>query len=856
MLFASLVLNLLLNGFWNITAALPTAGGGSGSGPGTRQPVGTPETIPEKTFITRALVNGDGFPAAQVTHLNGFITHALQFHTTYGFAPITINSFEDVLNHYQALSAQIDRIRIVSHGNDKFLFCPMFNGGSWNYGMHTAYLEALQDSDEQGLRYVIGSTPPPSPTLLDATSTIVSGIRDVNSGVLAPFGLQASGNPTGELLKFFEVVNDFYQVQHGTLVVGNALLTASQKTTLNNSLNLIEASIRGRLIGTTISGTVVTAAHLDALKAAVMAETPVNLGFIGSVQNLSSSALGNIQTALAASPRVENDIRSAFERSGEPLFWGNVGGLVAGLEIFSPASLNLGGTQRDAAFITGDADLNSFATVGSDLNFLAKGGRVTINGVAATPAQRTELRAGLIALSDVIKARIPSTTATVAQLNAFRTALEGLDLNKSALSGWKRMIEPQFVEMTAANQAMNNNFRTKLNHFRGLMKVSDASKIDVRGCLVGKTQSFVTLLRNFWGTSTNKPTVTAPEWFQVFGFNISPRQGTNIYSDIDSLQSSGISAQNITSADITTSASEWQGLIDFDPHYTFISGLFAGTPRNFATLGWRQWQAGGSGAGIPVLRMEARRVDDFHTLNLGQLIERFAVIFEIASGSVPNATVRGRLDQLQPHLVTYKAKSDQVAAGPAAGELPTIATELTTLAGAITGIAGFAAPAVTLPPAGNSLAEIQTSITNIGTHLDTILGTDLNGFFTAITAWTGHANAKLRYYFTIGLPLPLQSSSHPNSIVMRVCGSGSTTEQNAQIAAALKSWMRIQWTGTTAQAAAMNTVIDTLAISTDAQRNAAARWSMVAEDDPSVTPTADAGLSPTQAFRDHLVTKP
>lgn len=855
MQYASLVYNLIPNGFWNITAALPTAGGGGGA-PATRLPVGTPETIPEKTFITRALVSGDGFPAAQVTHLNGFITHAVRFHTTYGLAPITINSFEDVLNHYQALSAQIDRIRIVSHGNDQFLFCPMFNGGSWNYGMHTAYLEALQDSDEEGLRYVIGGATRPSPTLMDSTSTIVNGIRGVNSAVLAPFGLQASGNPTGELLKFFEVVNDFYQVQHGTLLVGNALLTAIQKTALNNALNLIEASIRGRLIGTTISATVVTAAHLDALKAAVMAETPVNLGFLGAVQNLSSSALGNIQTALAASPRVENDIRSAFERSGEPLFWENVGGLVNGLERFSPAALNLGGTQKDITFITGNADLNSFAIVGSDLNFLAKGGRVTINGVAATPAQRAELRTGLIALSDVIKARIPSTTATVAQLNAFRTALEGLDLNKSGVSGWMGMTAPQFVEMTAANQAMGSNFRTKLNHFRGLMKASNASKIDVRGCLVGKTQSFVTLLRNFWGTSSNKPTVTAPEWFQVFGQNLTLRTNSTIYGDIDTLQSSGISAENITSADITTSASQWQGLIDFDPHYTFISGLFAGTPRNFATLGWRQWQAGGNGAGIPVLRMEARRVDDFHTLNLGQLIERFAVIFEIASGSVPNATVRGRLDQLQPHLVTYKAKSDQVAAGPDASELPTIATELTTLAGAITGIAGFAAPAVTLPPAGNSLSEIQTSIANIGTHLDTILGTALGGFFTAVTARTGHANARLRYYFNIGLPLPLQSSSHPNSFVMQVYGSGSTTEQNTQIAAALRSWMRIQWTGTPAQIAAMNTVIDTLAINTSTQRAAAASWSMVAEDDPSVTPTADAGLSPTQAFRDHLVTKP
>ena len=80
--------------------------------------------------------------------------------------------------------------------------------------------------------------------------------------------------------------------------------------------------------------------------------------------------------------------------------------------------------------------------------------------------------------------------------------------------------------------------------------------------------------------------------------------------------------------------------------------------------------------------------------------------------------------------------------------------------------------------------------------------------------------------------------------------------KNTMIASAIKSWMRIQWTGTPAQIATMNTVITALAIATNAQRNLASQWAIVAEDDPSVTPTTDAGLSPTQDFRNHLITRP
>ncbi len=852
MLYPDLVYNLLLSGFWNITAALPTGS------TGTRQPVGVPETIPEKTFISRQLQSGDGFPTAQMNHLNGFIQIATQFHTTYGLAPITVNSFEDIVNRHRTLTAQIERIRLVSHGNDSFLFFPIFNGGLWSYGMHTEYLRALKDSDEDGLRYVIAGDPPSSPTLIDGVSQIVSGMTSFNVAVVTPLG----SPPSAAVQKFIEVVNDLYQVQNGTIAVetGNpvkTLITAAQQTTLNTSLGLIEASIRAAIAA---SGSTVTPTQLDAFKTAVLAATPVQLEFLGSMQNLGATVLADVQTALAAAPRVEGDIRTALVGStADPLFLNYLDGLVSGLNLFNPSVLTLGGTAFDTvAAIQGNSDVEAFFNSCMDLHFV-KNGPVSINNTPATPAQRISLRGGVLAISDIIRTRIsgtPGTTITAGKLNALRTAIENLPLRKSAITGGRMTISPNtFTELNAANRAMNDHFRTKLDHFRGLMQAADASKIDIRGCLVGKTPAFLMLLRDFWGGMANKPTVNAPEWFQIFGFELSFHSNATVYGDIDTLANTGIPAKHIDDTDVTTSIIRWRALIDFDAHYDFITALFAGNMRDFATLGWGVWQTGGTGPGIPVLKMEAKRVDDLTSLSLGDLVERFRVIFEVAAGSAPNATVRGKLTQLQPHLVTFKTKSDAVAAGPAPAALPQLFTDLTGLSGSIAPIIGVT-PA-SLAPASNSLSDIQFSVTNIGTNVDMFLNGALGAFFTAVQVRVGQGNARLRYYYTIGLPLVLQGASHPSSFVMTIFASGANaTEQNGIVSAALKSWMRIQWTGTPAQIAAMNTMITAMAITNDTQRNRASQWAMVAEDDPANTPTTDAGLSPTQDFRNHLVTRP
>lgn len=864
MLYSNLVYNLLPNVFWAITPALPTGT------PGTRLDAGFPETIPDVTFLTRALVAADGFPTAQRNRLNGFIQGARQFHNLYGLAPIMINSIEDILNHFQASTTPIGRMRLVSHGNDSFLFVPLFTGGLWAFGLQEDRLQAFQTSDEAGLRFLISGSPPRDPLLVDGVAQIVVGIRSLNSAVLTPFGLNASGMPSGDLLKFFEIVNDQYQTQHGTIAnhrdpTPHVLINATQQATMTTSLTLIENAIRTRLVGTLVNGVAVTATSLNALKTAIMGATPIDLEFMGSSFNLSPTVIADVTAAMNATPRVEADIRNALG-GGQPLFRDFLGNLVAGLGFFQPARLTLGGTDHDATSIRADAELEAFVLTCVDLHFL-KNGPVFINGVAPTAGERTTLRDAIMALSNMARTRVTAATPaiTTAQLNALRTAIEGLTLRQSAITGGLMTIDERtFTELTAANRALQDNFRTKLDHLRGLMQAGNASKLDIRGCLVGATPAFLNVLRNFFGTAANKPTVNAPEFFQSYPFSVFPRSrthstNTDIQVEIDNLVNTGIAGLNISSADVDTAITDWRALIDFDPHFDFITALFAAaaSKRDFATLRWRVWRVPPATTGIPILRMQASRIDNIDTLTLGDLIERFRIIFEVPAASAPNATVRGRLNTLQPHLATFKTKSDAVAAGPAPADLPQLGADLTALAGSITGIAGFPAPANPLPPASNSLADIQTSVTNIAAHLDTILNNELDAFFVAMQGKIAHANAKIRYWYNIGLPLLIQSSTRPTSFaVTTFIGAASSGAATTMWANALRSWMRIQWKGTTAQATAMNATISALAIGTNAERGAASQVAMLSEQDPIDVPTSTTGICPMQAYNDHLVTRP
>ncbi|HEV7242539.1 MAG TPA: hypothetical protein VGQ36_25135, partial [Thermoanaerobaculia bacterium] len=769
------------------------------------------------------------------------------------------NSYDDMLRHFQANPGPIGRIRILSHGWDAFLFMPVFTNGTWNFGMQRPWLDALLISDEAALRFLLSGTATGSPTLIDGVAQITEGIRAHDNAVLVPFGLQAAGPATGALLEYFELVNDRFQVQHGSIAVGTALINGAQQTDLNNSLGIIDTAIRTRLVGTTIGATVITARHLDAFRDAVLAATPVQLGMLGPRVNLAANVIALVTAALVPMPPVENDLRIAISGGVNPFLLGRdyLRSIVAGLTVFQPAVLTLGGTAYDAALIITDADLTAFVNVCVDLHHL-RNGDIAINGVAVTGAERTTLRTALMAVSNLIITRIRGrggNTITELELETLRTAIETRPMRESGITGGTLTRTANlFTELRAANVAIPAGFRVRFDAFRNLMQPGNASKVDIRGCRVGSTLPFMDTLRDFMGTAANKPAITAPDWWQSFPQSIQSRFQAAIFAHIDGIVAAGIPAINVTVADVTDSFDLWRPLIDFDAHYDFIVALFGlgASQRDFASLHWRAFRTAAAPAGIPILRIEAARIDDLPALNLDQIIERFRTIFEIPAATPPNAAARLRLNQLQPHIATFRtiAAAMAAAAAPTQPQVDQFLADLTNVANSIAAIVA-PAPPFAPPAAGALLAAVQLFATAIRVHLDTVLAADLNAFFAAVQAAAAHANARIRYFYNVGLPLLVQSSGTPTAFALTTF-TGATTPAIQD--AALRSWMRIQWSGTAAQAAAMNAVI--AAPFNNAQRSEAARVLMVSELDPVAFPASPAAIHPTPAFHGHIIPRP
>jgi hypothetical protein len=878
MQYTSLVYNLLPNVFWSITPGLP-GGGGAGGAVGTRLPVGVPETIPDITFIARTLTALEMTDPAERARSNTYNTQATTYHTLFGPAPILIGSLEDVVNHFKDLTGTIGRIRIVSHGDSTGIWLPLFHNGIWEFGIDEDRLKAFQSSDEAGLRHMIIDNSTQSPTLTDSVDVIVTGLRAINSAVLTPFGLDTSGSPVaGPMQQFFEVINDLYQAQNGAVLAltpripppdTTAPLSATQRTALTASLTLIEAAIRTRLIGTTVGTVTLTKPHLDALKTAVLGATPMDLSFFGAAQNLAADVLTKLATAMAASPRVEDDLRNAISgTTDERMFPNNTANILGALTRDKPLALTLGGVVVDGAAIQANADLLGFVLLCNDLFFLDHG-QVRINGVPITPAQRSTLKNGLRAIGAIIAPRVVAGPGpiTTAELTRLRDSVEALTDRQTLTNDWLAIDVRKLGDLQSANASLtvtatNIGFRAKLDHLRSIMR--GTSIVDIRGCLIGQSTSFLDAFRDLLGTGANRPIVSAPDWFQSFpagisygGFGGAPGA---ILTAIDGIANNG-SPPNIDDTDVSASLGTWQGLIDFAPHYAFISALFAAgaVPRfEFATLEWRVWRTGTMTTGIPILRMQAERLDDLAALSLGDVIERFRIIFGVDTGNAPSAAVRGQLSNLPGHLVTFKGIRQNVAAvtGPTDPAVAGFFTPLTTLAGQITGI-GFTAPTSPLAPASSSLADIQASVARIQAYVDVVLSTSLDPFFTAVQGRLADPNAEIRYYYNSGLPLPLQSGLVPTTFRVTTFMSASTAaEQRDRVAAAVRSWMRIQWTGTTAQAGTMNTRITNVAIGTHAERLRATQYSMVSDDDPAAVPNSPAAVNPMPDFNAHIVKRP
>ncbi len=861
--YSNLVYGLLQSLAWSITPALPIGA------PGTRLPVGTPEHIPDVTFITRRVTPSDGItsldpnvtPQQECDRLNRYIDGAAAYHTLFGLTRNTVSAFEDVLRHFETITTPIGRIRFVSHGDAAFIWCPMFIGGKWDFGMPENFLQALKDKDENGLRFLFVNTAP-STLFDDIVDPIVTAVRAHDSTLLDPFGIGGGGSPPAALQPYFEILSDLYQSRHGTMTITHGanpatVPSAAQTTIINGALDLIEASVRADAAAAGAA----TDEQLRTFRDAVLPLLPGPLGMFEDRVNLPADTVTNVGNANTGTV-VESTLRGAFTggTQNEPVFdVGVLSELVTGLEMFNKAPLNIDTPPLGVGSISGDADLNSLVLIGVDL-FLLQNGAVFENGVALTDTQRTTLRLGLLALSNFPRARIVARDPrpfTGTQLNTLRDAVANLPYKKSTILGVQEVAEDSLTDLQKATASMRAGFRTRLNNFRSLMQPADASSFDVRGCQVGQSTSFLDTLREFLGTASNRPVVSAPDWFQSFPAGFWRDFNSPIAPSIDILQTNGVVDGAVTvidATDVGTWFTTWRGLIDFDAHFDFMAALFATTAskRDFASLSWRVFRVPPAPQGVPVLRMQANRIDDFDTLTLSRVIERFRDIFEIPPASVPATATLTNLNALQPHMVRFKTISDAIAA--TASPTSQFITDLSVLVTSISavGLAGATAPTA---PSGSTLDDVQDYVAAVGTYVDDLLEHALNAFFTAVQGVLGdsHPDPRMLYFYNCGLPLLLRNETTQPTFRVSAFVSPGGTAGSTLVGHALRSWMRVQWQGTAAQATAMNARINSVAITNDTERLAASRVAMLSQDETANSLTA---IAPLPAFAAHIVKRP
>src|SRR3954467_12512990 len=368
--YASLVYGLLQSLAWSITPALPTGA------PGTRPAVGTPEKIPEVVFIARSVTVADGVEPAEVAPLNGFITDARIYHELYGFPRNIVSSFEAILDYFDKRKPQttpIGRIRLVSHGDDAFLFFPMFENGDWGSGIQDNLLQALHSDDEGGIRFLLRGNASLRPLFTDIVADLTDRIRVRDSDLLAPFGMKVAGSPLPTVAEpYFQIVNDLYQTSHGTMIIDTAgvltIANTTQRTTLTDALTLIENSLRPALT----DAASITDIEIRAFRDAVLAELPGPFGLFGSPTDLAAGTVAAVRAATTAAHPVEDDILAAFAAGPQSAVFGidQLTNLVRSLELFRPGMLNLGGGAQTITSIRADPNLEAFALVGVDLLLL------------------------------------------------------------------------------------------------------------------------------------------------------------------------------------------------------------------------------------------------------------------------------------------------------------------------------------------------------------------------------------------------------------------------------------------------------------------------------------------------------
>ncbi|MFC5412208.1 hypothetical protein ACFPMF_22980 [Larkinella bovis] len=402
-----------------------------------------------------------------------------------------------------------------------------------------------------------------------------------------------------------------------------------------------------------------------------------------------------------------------------------------------------------------EGDLREYVKFCFDIVYLRDPGRVRRNasstsGISKTDRQTLEAFVGEI-LDQTRPLVVKAKNVTDTQVEAVRTLITGITYNRLTSNVNMPDVHPNlgldtdnmndFPTLKAAVKAVKDGvFRAQLTAARTHIKT--ATLIDVRGCRAGEDADYVEAIREFLGSGEQKPTVTAPRWFQAYP-KIAFRNPTNqsqVKTTLDHASQWGYTPTQRKAAFTT-----WAELIRVKPlHLDFWLKLLKGKATALATLAWRSQ--------IPALFIATPGLTALNSQNFNQVIGSLKDFFAVPTAAVPKASVLTALQPITSNLPTWGPKLlTLVAAGASATQRTTLFQQLQQINDALSqSFVPTTSPHAPDPP---TVAELQGYQTALLTFLEDTKLTPIKTFLTA-AATSLETGDGLHYYMLFaGLPV-------------------------------------------------------------------------------------------------------
>jgi hypothetical protein len=447
------------------------------------------------------------------------------------------------------------------------------------------------------------------------------------------------------------------------------------------------------------------------------------------------------------------------------------------------------------------ADFDSFFRICGSL-------RILNMNLVPNATMAANLRQAYNILYEDLRPRL-APTLTVANADILRDAIAGVGAAVSANA--QVLVNPTpppplpnptpvnryNTNLTAALALLaNNNFFDKLNRVR--QRFNQASKIDIRGCQVGRDPDFLRALRAFFGVdATVRPTISGPEWFQHYNPVMTLRINNN--ANLTTFHTNGQSGH--TGAEVAAAVALWRdGFGVGDNHLTAWSNALNLNALAFLSLAWR--------ATIPAAKVTVAELTALNGADFAATIRQIARIFLLASATVPNAAAFTAVQPLLADAATTSAQlTAPVADNATAAQLKAGFDQLKSIYERVdnrfTGGGGSPPAAQRIVPATQpapftaaNLRDLQSALTTfIDTHANSKLR-PIKQFIAAAHGRVTDAPAGLRYLMGLGLPLLLHraGTNEPDVNNLVVVFSDPATAVLRQDAA-IRQWMRAQWRG-------------------------------------------------------------